>query len=43
MSEPGFKGISWSFGASASNPSQDAYEQLQKAESSGYKVILIGL
>ena len=33
MSEPGFKGISWSFGASASNPSQDAYEQLQKAES----------
>jgi tetratricopeptide (TPR) repeat protein len=33
VSEQEFKKITWSFGASASHPSQGVYEQLQKAES----------
>ena len=33
MPEQDFRGVTWSFGASsASDPSQDAYEQLQKGE-----------
>jgi len=32
MSDPGSRGITWSFGASAPDPSRDASLQLQRAE-----------